>query len=366
MGSSEMLSAMRRAASRVTPAGSRSAYTPAAQNLDWGDMLFDYHQTRSHVRFTWKDGAWGPMEVHNDPNMSMHIMASVIHYGQALFEGLKAFQCADGKVRVFNSDANHTRLTNGSNQLLMPEISNEMFTQAVHAAVSDDLDYVPPYGAGGSLYIRPFLFGSGAKLGLGPSPEYTFGVMVNPVGAYYKGGLTGVDAMVVEEHDRAAPKGIGHVKAGGNYAADLLPSAKLKDAGYPIALYLDAKENKYVEEFSTSNFIGISQDGAYVTPSSGTILPSTTNQVLATLAEDAGIKVERRPVAYDELGSFKETGACGTAVVLTPVLSFTKGGVKTTVNDGAQGPILCSLYDKVRAVQQGEEEDKWGWTVVVE
>lgn len=328
-------------------------------------MLFDYLPTRSHIRYTYKDGAWDAGELHAEPYMPMHIMASVLHYGQALFEGLKAFHCVDGKVRVFNSNANHARLSTGAAQLLMPEVPLDMFTEGVHRAVADNLDYVPPHGAGGSLYIRPFLFGSGAKLGLGPSPEYTFCVMVNPVGAYYKTGLQAVDAMVVEDHDRAAPKGIGHIKAGGNYAADLLPSKSIAAQGYPIALYLDAKENRYIEEFSTSNFIGISKNGSYVTPASKTILPSTTNLVLSTLAEDAGLKVERRPVEFSEVSQMREAGACGTAVVLTPVKSITKGGEKVDIGDGSQ-PVLTQLYDKVRAVQQGEEEDKWGWCAVVE
>jgi branched-chain amino acid aminotransferase len=289
-------------------------------------------------------------------------MASVFHYGQALFEGLKAFHCEDGKVRVFNSRANAARLQMGCERLQMPVVPPDVFDAAIDRVVTDNLDYIPPYGHGGAMYLRPFLFGHGAKLGLGPAAEYSFCVIGSPVGAYYKGGLQAIDGLVVESADRAAPRGVGNIKCAGNYAPDVMPSSKAKEQGYPICLYLDAKENAYVEEFSTSNFIGITHDNVLVTPSSPSILPSCTKGVLLTLAADLGIKVEVRPVPWEEVATFKEVAACGTAVVLTPISSLTRGD---TCHRFETFETISTLYNAVTDLQLGRIPDSHGYNRVV-
>jgi len=212
------------------------------------------------------------------------------------------------------------------------------------------------------MYLRPFLFGHGGKLGLGPAPSYTFGVVGSPVGAYYKGGLQAIDGLVIEAYDRAAPRGVGNIKCAGNYAPDVQPSSAAKAAGYPICLYLDAKENGYVEEFSTSNFIGITQDGTLVTPSSPSILPSCTKGVILQMAADLGIPVEVRPVPWDEVPTLREVAACGTAVVLTPIQSLTRG---EQVVRFESFETIARVYDAVTSLQVGLSEDAHGYTRVV-
>eukprot|EP00466_Bigelowiella_natans_P001690 jgi/Bigna1/140293/aug1.55_g15001 len=318
---------------------------PGSKNLDWDSLGFAYVPTDAMVTYTYKDGKWSEAEVLTEPYFKLNAFSNILHYGQGVFEGLKAHCCADGKVRVFNSDMNWERMRNGAHRLGMPEVPLELFTEGVDSAVSKNIGYVPPYGHGGSLYLRPLLFGQGAQLGLGAAPEYTFAVMCAPVGAYYKSGLKAVKSLVIDEYDRAAPFGVGNVKCPGNYAADVRPAKEAAEKGYPIALYLDAKERKYIEEFSTSNFIGINE------------------KVLMKLAPDLGMEVEERPVAYDELKSFSEVAACGTAVVLTPIASVTRGNETIEFQEISK---LKALYEKVKALQVGEEEDAYGLTRVVE
>jgi len=247
----------------------------------------------------------------------------------------------------------------------MAEMPESTFLEAVSAVVSDNLSYLPPYGSGGAMYIRPLLFGSGPRIGLQPADEYTFIALVVPVADYYKGGLKGVHAVVVEGYDRAAPRGVGSAKVAGNYAADLLPNMAAKKAGFPIGLYLDAKTNSFIEEFSTSNFFAIDRKGAYVTPKSEAILGSVTNKSLMAIAADLGLDVQHRPVHIDELvsGEFTEVGACGTAVVVTPVNKVSYKDKVTTIGAGTGevGPTVKRLYSQVRAIQNGEVEDKFNW-----
>lgn len=212
------------------------------------------------------------------------------------------------------------------------------------------------------MYIRPFMFGHGAQLGLGSAPEYSLCAISTPVGAYYKGGLQPIDALVVEQYDRAAPRGVGNIKAAGNYAPDVLPSIEAKAKGFPVCLYLDAAEQKYVEEFSTSNFFGVTADGVLVTPTSPSILPSCTKKVVLQIAADMGIRTEQRPVPWEEVADLKEVAACGTAVVLTPLSSITRGETRHTFKDF---PTISRLYDAVTALQLGEAEDPLGYTKVV-
>eukprot|EP00440_Ansanella_granifera_P070983 gb/GFBE01077037.1/.p1 GENE.gb/GFBE01077037.1/~~gb/GFBE01077037.1/.p1 ORF type:complete len:352 (+),score=98.75 gb/GFBE01077037.1/:1-1056(+) len=331
-----------------------------AANLDWANLFFSYRDVHCHVKYQWKDGQWDEGELVADPYVKMHIMANVFHYGQALFEGQKAFHCKDGKVRIFNDKANFARMMGGCERMGMPDMPEEMFHTAIDRAIAANLDFLPPYGSNGAMYIRPFMVGSGAQLGLGPSPEFMFIVVVAPVGSYYKTkGLTPIPCTVMDDYDRAAPLGVGRVKCAGNYAADIVPSSKAKKAGFPIGLYLDAKEHKYVEEFNTSNFVAITNDNKYVTPDSVSVLGSITNTCLEDLARDMGLTVERRRIDFDkEVSSFKEVGAVGTAVIITPIETITRG---SQVYKFDAPTVLQELHDKVRAVQVGEAEDKHGW-----
>ncbi|CAJ1422134.1 unnamed protein product [Effrenium voratum] len=337
-----------------------------AAKLDWPSLGFNYVKTKSHIRFVYKDGKWSKGKLYTDPFMPVHMLANVFHYGQALFEGFKGFHTKEGDVCLFADKLSLGRMNHGCRRFMMPEVPVEIWDEAVQIVVKDNAKYVPPYGSGGALYVRPFIFGSGPKLGLGPSEEYTFVVFANPVGSYYKAaeGMQGVEALVTDHYDRAAPLGCGDCKAAGNYAADLESMYEAKKKGFPISLYLDAKERRYVEEFNTSNFVGITKDGKYITPDAArSVLNSNTNKVLTQLAADMGITVERRRIDFAaEVDTFTEVGAVGTAVVVTPIKSLTRGD---QVWNFGQPEVLKKLHDKVRAIQQGEEEDPHGWMTKV-
>jgi len=349
----------------------------AVLDTPWEELGFEFRPTKSNLRITYKDGEWGEMELCEDPYISLHMGATALHYGQACFEGLKAFAHEDHSVHVFRPDQNAIRLQSSCERTLMPTLPHDLFLKAVNEVVKDNIEYVPPYGSGGALYLRPLLFGSGPRIGLQPADEYTFVLMVIPVGDYYKGGLNKpVDGVIITDYDRAAPRGVGNVKVAGNYAADMLPNMLSKGKGYPISLYLDAATQGLVEEFSTSNFVGIdTEKSLYVTPKSRSVLPSITNKSLMTIAKDEGLTVEERDIPISEMESFDEVLAVGTAVVVTPVGSVTMLGEE---DDGTGdkkyefgsseevGPVTRKLYDRVRAIQFGEEEDKYGWNFKIE
>lgn len=330
--------------------------------IDWDKLGFNYMDTNCHIRYTFRDGAWNSGELHESPEMGIHVAAGCLHYGQAAFEGLKAFRCKDGSVRVFRPLDNIKRMAMTARRTCMPEIPESLCLDAIERVIKANAEYIPPYGTGGSLYIRPLLIGSGIQIGIAPAPEYTFLILVIPVGPYYKGGLKPVRAVVFDDYDRAAPLGVGGIKVAGNYAASLYAHEQAKKTGFDVELYLDAKEHRYVEEFATSNFVGISSDGAYVTPKSPSILPSITNLTLMQLARDMGLDVQVRPVLFDEIKDLAEVGACGTAVVVTPVCEITRGEqvIQTGAGEGC-GPVLLKLYESVQAIQYGEAPDPHGW-----
>eukprot|EP00927_Polykrikos_kofoidii_P039011 TRINITY_DN33451_c0_g1_i1.p1 TRINITY_DN33451_c0_g1~~TRINITY_DN33451_c0_g1_i1.p1 ORF type:complete len:350 (+),score=64.64 TRINITY_DN33451_c0_g1_i1:86-1135(+) len=331
--------------------------------LDWATLGFGVVDTHSHFKMVWKDGEWDSGELVTEPYLKLHVMANALHYGQSIFEGQKVFHCKDGKVRAFCDRKNHERMCAGAERMSLPTMSWEQWQKAFDAVVRANLAYVPPYGSGASMYARPILFGSGPQVGLHPCEEVTFMIVVMPVGSYYsKGGsMKPIDCGIVEDFDRAAPRGVGSVKAAGNYAADMLPSAKVKKIGFPIGLYLDPKEGKYIEEFNSSNFIAISMDGkSYVTPKSNSILPSITNWCLEHLAVDMGLKVDRRPIDVEELSDMKEVGAAGTAVVITAVGSVTRPSDQKKW-EFQQPDVLQKLLDQIKAIQLGEIEDTHGW-----
>ena len=335
-------------------------------DIDWGNLGFQYTDTHCHIRHVWRAGAWDAGELVESPYLNLHIAATVLHYGQAAFEGLKAFHCKDGSVRLFRPEQNARRFATSARRICMAEVPEELFLEAVKRVVRANIDYVPPYGSGGSLYVRPVLVGTGPKIGVDPADEYTFIVLVTPVGPYYKGGLKPVRAVVLEDYDRAAPQGVGQVKVAGNYAASLEPHLISKKQGFPVELYLDSREHRFVEEFGTSNFIAVTKDGTYVTAESSSILPSITNRGLQQVAESLGMKVEVRPVEFDEIETFAEVAACGTAVVITPVNEIVRGDrtVRVGPAEGC-GPRLLEIYKRYTAIQVGDAEDEFGWTVTV-
>ncbi len=337
------------------------------QPIDWSRLGFQYLDTNAHIRHIWRHGTWDEGELVAEPYLKLHIAATCLHYGQAAFEGLKVFRCKDGRVRAFRPYDNAERMVQTARRICMAPPPVELFIKALKRVVAANSDFIPPYGTGGSLYIRPLLIGSGAQIGVAPADEYTFIILVMPVGPYYKGGLQPVSAMILDSYDRAAPQGVGHVKVAGNYAASIYAHEQAKEQGYPVELYLDAKTHTYVEEFATSNFFAITRDGKYVTPASASILPSVTNETLKQVAADIGLQVEVRPVAFDELDTFAEIGACGTAVVVTPINKIVRGDRVITVGKpDSCGPVLQQLYHRVQGIQYGELPDTHGWCLDLE
>jgi branched-chain amino acid aminotransferase len=338
------------------------------KDIKWGDLPFGYLKTDYNVRSYFRDGKWGELEISSSEYLQVHIAATALHYGQESFEGLKAFMGKDGKVRIFRWDENHKRMNRSADGILMEKIPQELFKKAVFTAIRMNADYIPPYGTGAALYIRPLHFGSGAQVGVKPAAEYAFVVFVTPVGPYFKEGFKPTDFMVTEEFDRAAPLGTGHIKVGGNYAASLRAMKKAHEMGYANAIFLDAREKKYLDEAGPANFFAI-KNNTYITPDSQSILPSITNMSLMKLAEDMGMKVEKRKVHIDELADFEEAGACGTAAVISPIRKIVHdatGKVYEYCKDGKPGPVSTKLYNRLQGIQYGNEPDIFGWIEIVD
>lgn len=338
------------------------------QNIDWANLKFGYMPTDYNVRCYYRNGKWGEVEVSSSEIINIHMAATALHYGQEAFEGMKAFRCPDGKIRAFRIKDNAERLQSTCRGILMPELPTEIFEAMVKKVVKLNERFVPPYESGASLYIRPLLIGTGAQVGVHPANEYLFVIFVSPVGPYFKGGFATNDYVIIREYDRAAPLGTGRYKVGGNYAASLAANKMAHDAGYASEFYLDAKEKKYIDECGAANFFGI-KDGKYITPKSSSILPSITNRSLQQLAKDLGMEVEVRPIPEEELSTFEEAGACGTAAVISPIrkiddLENHKSYVIS--KDGKPGPWSEKLYTHLRAIQYGTEPDVHGWTTVIE
>lgn len=338
------------------------------QNIDWANLKFGYMPTDYNVRCYYRNGKWGEIEVSSSEIINIHMAATALHYGQEAFEGMKAFRCPDGKIRAFRIKDNAERLQSTCRGILMPELPTELFEAMVKKVVKLNERFVPPYESGASLYIRPLLIGTGAQVGVHPANEYLFVIFVSPVGPYFKGGFATNDYVIIREYDRAAPLGTGRYKVGGNYAASLAANKMAHDAGYASEFYLDAKEKKYIDECGAANFFGI-KDGKYITPKSSSILPSITNRSLQQLAKDLGMEVEVRPIPEEELSTFEEAGACGTAAVISPIrkiddLENHKSYV--IAKDGKPGPWSEKLYTHLRAIQYGTEPDVHGWTTVIE
>lgn len=337
------------------------------KEIDWDNIGFGYRKTDYNVRCEFKNGQWGELTVHEDEYLQLHMAATCLHYGQEVFEGLKAFRGKDGKVRIFRLDANAERMQNSCRGILMEPFPTELFQEAIIKAVKLNEHFVPPYGSGASLYIRPFLFGTSAQLGVNPASEYLFIVFVAPVGPYFKGGFATTPFVIMRQYDRSAPLGTGKYKVGGNYAASLVAVKHAAKLGYSNVFYLDAKEKKYIDECGAANFFGI-KDNTYITPLSNSILPSITNDSLMILAKEIGLKVERREIPVEELATFEEAGACGTAAVISPVERIDDYDTKESYvfsKDGKPGPICDKLYHKLQAIQYGNELDLHNWITIV-
>lgn len=339
-----------------------------AQELDWGNLSFGYIPTDYNVRCYYKDGKWGEIEESTSESINIHMASTCLHYGQEIFEGLKAFRGKDGKVRIFRLEENAKRIITSAEGIKMQPIPVELFCDMVKRVVKLNERFVPPYGSGASLYIRPLEIGISAQVGVKPSTEYLFLVLVTPVGPYFKGGFKNTNICIMREFDRVAPKGTGRWKVGGNYAASLEAGEKAHELGYSAVLYLDPKEKKYIDECGPANFLAI-KDGKYITPASESILPSITNMSLQQIAKDMGIEVECRQIPLEELETIQEAAACGTAAVASPIgeihdLDLDKKYIIS--KNGEPGPVVTALYNKLRGIQLGEEEDIHGWNTIVE
>ncbi|OAV76005.1 Branched-chain-amino-acid aminotransferase [Bacteroidales bacterium Barb7] len=338
------------------------------ENINWSGLPFGYLKTDYNVRCYYRDGKWGELEVTSSEIINIHMAATCLHYGQESFEGLKAFKGKDGKIRVFRMDENAKRMQSSARGIRMAEFPQEMFEEAVRKVVKLNKRFVPPYESGSALYIRPLLIGLGAQVGVQPANEYMFLVFVTPVGPYFKEGFKPTKVCILREYDRAAPHGTGIYKVGGNYAASLAAGTLANSKSYAAVLYLDPKEKKYLDECGPANFFGI-KGNSYITPKSDSILPSITNKSLMQLAEDMGMTVERRPVPVEELADFDEAAECGTAAVIAPLsqiddLDTNKSYTFTT--DNKPGAVCVKLYNKLRAIQYGDEPDPYGWVTVID
>jgi branched-chain amino acid aminotransferase len=332
-----------------------------APELEWNKLPFAYVPTDYNVRCQYRNGEWGEIEVSSSEYIPLHISATTLHYGQEVFEGLKAFRGSDGKLRVFRWRDNLERLNLSCDGLLMPSVPESLFEKAMKEAIRLNSRFIPPYGTGASLYIRPLVIGTGAKIGVSSSDEFMLLIFVMPVGPYFPTGFKTVDVQMVRDSDRAAPLGTGRLKTGGNYAASLKAAKRAYEEGFKTVLYLDAREKKYIDECGPANFFAI-KGNTYVTPDSTSILRSITNMSLCALAEDMGMKVERRKIPVEELSEFDEAGACGTAAVITPIRSIQdrETGIVYTYGD-KPGPCCVKLYNRLQAIQHGNESDKFGW-----
>jgi branched-chain amino acid aminotransferase len=336
--------------------------------LDWKNLGFNIMKTDYNVRCIYKEGKWGELEVSSDEHFPIHIGATCLHYGQESFEGLKAFKGRDGRIRLFRHGENARRMIQSARGIHMAEVPDELFMEAVEKVVDLNRRFVPPYGTGASLYIRPLLIGTGPEVGVRPAKEYTFLVFVMPVGPYFKEVFKTVDMVICRDHDRAAPLGTGHLKVGGNYAASMTSLAEAHEKGYATAVYLDAKEKKYIDECGPANFFGI-KDNTYITPKSKSILQSITNRSLQKLAEEMEMKVEIRPVVVEELATFEEAGACGTAAVISPIGKIVdpEKDITYSFGDGINpGPVTTSLYENLLGIQNGDHEDSFGWVKILD
>lgn len=332
-------------------------------NLDWGSLGFGYIKTPYRYVANFKDGAWSEGCLTTDDTITITECAGVLQYAQTVFEGLKAYTTKDGKIVTFRPDMNAERMEQSASRLEMPVYPAEKFLEAVDKVVAANKDYVPPYGSGATLYIRPYMFGSSAVIGVKPAQEYQFRMFATPVGPYFKGGAKPITIRVCD-FDRAAPHGTGHIKAGLNYAMSLHAIVDAHENGFDENMYLDAATRTYVEETGGANFLFVTKDGKVVTPKSDSILPSITRRSLCYVAEKyLGLTVEHRPVKFEEVADFAECGLCGTAAVISPVGKIVDHGKEICFPAGMEkmGKITQELYDTLTGIQMGRIPAPEGW-----
>lgn len=335
-------------------------------NIDWNKLSFNYMKTDYRYVSRWKDGEWDKGKLVKDNKLTISEASTALHYGQQCFEGLKAYRTREGDIQLFRPDENAKRMQNSCKRILMPEIPVEKFIDACMKVVKANEHFVPPYGTGATLYLRPFVIGVGNNVGVKPAPEYIFCVFCVPVGAYFKGGMVPVN-FTVSDYDRAAPYGTGAAKVGGNYAGSLYPHELATKKGYADCIYLDPMTHTKIEEVGAANFFGITKDDKFVTPKSESILPSITKYSLMHIAKEyLKLEVEERDVLVDKLDEFKEAGACGTAAVITPIGGIEyKGDFHVFYSESEVGPITKKLYNTLYGIQFGDVEAPEGWIIKV-
>ena len=335
------------------------------KNLDWGDLGFDYIKTDFRYSALYENGEWSAGSLISDEQIVIHEGAPSLHYAQQCFEGMKAQTTADGSVCLFRPALNWERMNATAPRLLIPPVPEELFLNAIEETIRANYPWIPPYGSGAALYVRPMLIGVGENLGLKPAEKYEFRVFVSPVGPYYKNSGMAVISLAVSKFDRAAPNGTGKYKAGANYAGGLLATLNAQDLGANEALYLDSAQNRYIDEAGSANIVIFTKDQKLITPSSEAILPSITRRSVMELAEsELSLSTEARPIELRaEFANFQEMAACGTAAVIAPVGKvWFDDDWRTVFQDGESvGPIMSELYELLVGIQRGEKEDKFGW-----
>ena len=337
------------------------------KNIDWGNIGFGYIQTDYRYVSNYKNGAWDEGGLTQDANIVLNECAGVLQYAQTVFEGLKAYTTSDGRTVVFRPDLNGERLEQSAARLEMPIFPKGRFVEAIKQVVKANEAYVPPYGSGATLYLRPYMFGSNPVIGVKPASEYQFRIFATPVGPYFKGGAKPITIRVCD-FDRAAPNGTGHIKAGLNYAMSLHAIVDAHNQGYDENMYLDAKTRTKVEETGGANFIFVTRDGKVVTPKSGSILPSITRRSLLQVAREyLGLEAEEREVYFDEVKDFAEAGLCGTAAVISPIGKIVDHCKEICLPSGMEqmGPVTKKLYDTLTGIQMGTIKAPEGWIVEI-
>lgn len=333
------------------------------KNIDWANLGFAYIQTEKRFVSDFKDGKWDDGRLTDEANVVINECAGVLQYAQTIFEGMKAYTTEDGRIVTFRPDLNAKRMADSAKRLEMPVYPEDKFVEAVVQTVKANAEYVPPYGSGATLYIRPYMFGSSSVIGVKPADEYQFRVFTTPVGPYFKGGVKPL-TIKVSDFDRAAPHGTGHIKAGLNYAMSLHAIVTAHEEGFDENMYLDAATRTKVEETGGANFLFVTKDNKVVTPKSDSILPSITRRSLMTVAKDyLGLEVEEREVYFDEVKDFAECGLCGTAAVISPVGKIVDHGKEICFPSGMEdmGPVTKKLYDTLTGIQMGRIEAPKGW-----
>ncbi len=336
------------------------------ESINWDTLGFDYIKTDKRYLSHWRNGAWDAGSLTEDNTLHISEGSTALHYGQQCFEGLKAYRCKDGSINLFRPDQNALRMQRSCSRLLMPHVPTDVFIEACKQVVKANERFIPPYGSGGALYLRPFVIGVGDNIGVRTAPEFIFSIFCIPVGAYFKGGLK-PNNFVISGYDRAAPNGTGAAKVGGNYAASLMPGSEAKKHHFADCIYLDPQTHSKIEEVGSANFFAITHDDVFLTPKSPSVLPGITRLSLIELAKSRlGLTVVEGDVFIDKIGEFKEAGACGTAAVITPIggISY-KDKLHVFHSETEVGPVTQRLYKELTGVQSGDVEPPAGWIVKV-